>query len=162
MPLSFQMKETMSGSHHFVDPKWGSPEEQTLFFTIEWGQTLPAFFTPSDPAFMVARARGDIYVEGLTSAPVPCRGALSLSYLSRRELRYELAFHVKGTAYVFTGLKRNVELWRPWLLPKTHTTCYGLLEDEQGRSVSRSVLHFPIDVRGITDFLKSFRLTHGE
>lgn len=162
MPLSFQMKETMSGTHHFVDPKWGPPEEQALWFTIEWGQTLPSFFTPSDPAFMVAKSRGEIFIEGLTKSPVACSGSLSLSYLERRELRYELACHVDGDRYLYSGVKKDVELWRPWLLPKTHTTCYGSLEDEQGRILSRSVLHFPSHVRGMMDFLKSLRLTHGE
>ncbi len=158
MKPGFEMKELMKGWHHFTHPAFGSPEERLLYFNITWGQDFREFLNPSNPSFFTARAEGEIFVEGLTKDPVETRGSLNLSYLERTELRYDLAFEVEEKKYVFVGRKRNVKLWKPWMLPKTHTTCYGLIEDEEYKVISRSVVHFPMDAKGILDFLGSFRV----
>ncbi len=158
MKLKFQMNETMKGYHHFVDPSFGTPDERILFFTISWGQSLREFLAPGNPSFFLAGAKGEIFVEGLTKSPVPTMGSLDLSYLEKKGLRYELAFDVDGKGYHFIGEKRDVKLWKPWMLPKTHTTCYGRIEDTKYRVISKSVLHFPMDLKGIMSFLRSFQV----
>jgi hypothetical protein len=158
MALGFETEEIMRGTHHFVDPSYGSPHEMPMHFRIDWGQTFDRFLNPGSAGFFRADATGVISVTGLTDGEVPAKGSLELRYLTENTLRYDLEFNAHGEPFRYVGQKRDVKLWKPWLLPKTHTTCYGWISDEQGSIISRSVVHFLLDFATLTHFITSFRL----
>jgi hypothetical protein len=158
MALGFQTQELMQGTHHFVDPSYGPSKPAPMYFRIYWGQHFSAFLSPSHANFLRADATGVISVDGLTAGEIPTIGALDLRYFSDHVLRYELQFNAKGQRFTYVGQKQEVKLWKPWLLPKTHTTCYGSIADGAGKTISRSVLHFSLAPQNILFFLKNFRL----
>jgi hypothetical protein len=153
MGLSFQMTECMRGAHHFVDPALGDASDRALYFRIRWSGALAAVLNPLSPEFLRYQAQGVISVDGLTPGEVPCNGTLAVDYLREHKITYTLAFD----RWRFVGEKVDVRLTRPVMLIKTHTTCYGRIEDEHGKIVSRSVVHFePEDALG---FLASTRVS---
>lgn len=153
MGLSFQMTECMRGTHHFVDPARGDASDRSLYFRIRWSGQLASVLNPLSSEFLRYAAEGVILVEGLTSGEVPCNGTLVLDYVREHKITYALQFD----HYRFIGEKVDVRLTRPVMLIKTHTTCYGRIEDEQGKIISRSVVHFePEDALG---FLASTRVS---
>lgn len=156
--MKFRMKELMKGTHHFVDPELGAPHNRELYFLIEWGQSVPSFLFPLSNKCLRADARGIINVSGLTEGDVPVEGGFELNYLSERILRYTLSFEVDKEKYLYVGEKRDVKLWQPWLLVKTHTTCYGTIVNSKGRLISHSITHFGMDPKTIMGFMTSFRL----
>lgn len=158
MKIRFVMKEIMRGVHHFVDPALGSAEEADLYFRIKWGQKLLPYLNPVSGTFFKANAHGVIFVEGLTEGEVDCSGTLELRYLAEQKLRYTLDFVVDGEPYRYVGEKRDVKLWEPIFLIKTHTTCYGRITDSTGRIISRSVIHFGMGPKSLLAFSTSFRV----
>jgi len=154
--MKLRITETMRGVHHFVDPARGEANDRTFYFKIDWGGAPLEVLNPVSSRFLVFDAEGVILVAGLTEGEIPCRGMLTLDYFRARKLRYELDFLVDGEPYYYVGEKVNVDLRRPLLLIKTHTTCYGTLRNRDGAIVSRSVVHFEPEAMG--PFIKSVRL----
>lgn len=155
--MRLQISETMRGSHHFVDPALGAATDHRFYFIIDWGGLPLEVLNPLSSMFMVFDAEGVILVEGLTDGEVPCTGKLTLDYFGSRSLRYELDFEVGDRGYSYVGEKVDVDLRKPLLLVKTHTTCYGTLRRDDGAIVSRSVVHF--EPEAIVPFLRSVRLS---
>jgi len=156
MGLSFQLTECMRGAHHFVDPVLGDASDRNLYFRIRWSGQLASVLNPFSSEFLLYQAQGAILVDGLTQGEAPCKGTLKLDYLREHKLTYTLVFD----RWRFIGEKLDVRLSRPVMLIKTHTTCYGRIEDERARIVSRSVVHFePADAFG---FLASTRVAWTE
>jgi hypothetical protein len=160
MTLSFTITETMSGVHHFVAPSQGDASDRAFYFRLDWGAERASQLNPWSPDFLEFPAQGVIFVEGLTSAEVPCQGTLKLDYFRSQTLTYTLDFEVAGKRHHFVGQKRKVNLANPLMLAKTHTTCYGTLTDAGGRIVSRSITHFEPET--LPAFLSSFRLRKGD
>ena len=156
IPKGFTITETMKGDHHFVDPSRGSASDRLFYFRIEWGGAFPESFNPASTEFLTFEAQGVIFASGLTPGEVPCAGSLTLDYIQSKTLRYELDFEVEGEAYHYVGEKVDVNLLKPLLLVKTHTTCYGTLTTNDGTIISRSVTHF--DPAAALPFVLSFRL----
>ena len=156
MTLAFSVTETMRGLHHFVDPSLGPPDERPMYFRIDWGAPIGSALNPLSDGFMRHQATGTLFAEGLTPEPVPCTGALAVDYLRDHTITYDLGFSCAGAPYRYVGRKTDVYLRHPLQLIKTHTTCYGAITDAQGRTLSRSVLHFPPETA--LPFLMSFRL----
>lgn len=157
MAWLLSVTETMQGCHHFVDPQLGDASERLIWFRIKWGGVPSMVLNPLSPRFLDYDCDGVIQVDGLTPTAVPCKGSLHLDYRRRHAISYRLAFEVDGRLFRFNGEKRDVRLDRPWMLVKTHTTCYGELLDDKRRIISRSVLHFePAMAR---EFLMSMRLS---
>lgn len=142
IPKSFSITETMKGDHHFVDPTIGSASDRLFYFRIEWQGAIPDSFDPRSTEFLIFDAQGVIFVSGLTAGELPCAGSLRLDYVRSKSLRYELDFDVDGEAYHYVGEKLDVNLLKPLLLIKTHTTCYGTLTRSDGSIISRSIAHF--------------------
>ena len=153
--FSFQITETMRGVHHFVNPSQGTAEDHDFYFTIDWRSSLFRAFNPLGPAFMVFEAKGVIFVDGLTPGEVPCEGVLKVDYILSKTIRYTLDFEIGGKRFQYVGEKIDVDLSQPWLLVKTHTTCYGKIVGEKGDVISRSVAHF--EPQTMVPFLTSFR-----
>lgn len=147
MALRYELSETMSGTHHFVDRAYGEPIERRCHFKLRWGSGLLTALNPLGPRARSQDASGTIYFEGLTDDEVPCEGALVLDYPGKT-LTYELSFNgsVKGGArtFRFRAEKHDVDLRKPLALVKTHTTAYGTLTDVAGNTVAKAVLHFEL------------------
>jgi len=156
MSVRFTFTETMTGLHHFVDPKRGDANDRRFYFRLEWGPRDLSQLSPFGHNFLTFEAEGVIFVDGLTDGEVPCTGSLAIDYFGRRTITYALEFEVKGERFRFVGEKVDVNLLNPLMLIKTHTTCYGTLLDETGTIVSRSVAHF--EPSSLISFLTSFRL----
>jgi hypothetical protein len=153
----FEMQEQMSGTHVF-EPPFGDPDERGPFcFTITWGpRDLWQWLNPRDEEFLCQELRGTVTVAGLCEQ-APCAGVLELRYFGEHVLRYTFEFQANGLSYRYVGEKVNI---RPWNLPVSHTTCFGVLtEARSGRLVSRSVTHFRMSTA--IAFLRSLRLLHG-
>ena len=148
------VKEEMRGTHHFVEPSFGGPEERPFYFVIEWRGDLGEVFNPRSDHFMSFDAEGVIHVGGLTPGEVSCSGSLSVDYLVSKTIRYALDFDHDGHRWHYLGEKVDVDLTKPIMLPKTHTTCYGTLTRDDGLVVSKSVVHF--DPKTLWPFLRSF------
>jgi hypothetical protein len=150
--LGFSMDEVMSGSHKFLD---GRSEDTALpmEFDVKWGApSLGDFITPG-PKFFKTDLAGTVTVGGLCEA-APCKGNLTLGYFKDASIRYDFKFTVHGIKYQFIGEKVNI---KPWNLPVSHTTCFGLLtEIDSGRLISRSLTFFKLGT--VPSFLASFRL----
>ncbi|HPQ67537.1 MAG TPA: hypothetical protein PKW95_00320 [bacterium] len=150
--VGFVMDEVMTGDHEF-EPEFGEPGRRPMSFRSTWGpRRLSEWLNPLGDKFLWQELTGAITVDGLCEN-APATGSLELKYFTEHILRYKLNFSVDGTAYEFVGEKVNI---RPWNLPVSHTTCYGVLtEVETGRLVSKSVTHFRL--KTAPAFLASFR-----
>lgn len=157
MPLSFRFTETMRGQHHFVDPAYGDSTDRLIWFRLNWGAPLLSALNPFSPDYFENAASGSISVQGLTSSLVPCEGHLRIDYLRHQRITYELNFENKNERFCFIGEKVDVDLRRPIELIKTHTTCYGAISNANGKVISKSVVHFPLDTT--LRFLRSLRVT---
>lgn len=157
MAWLLSISETMRGTHHFVDPQLGDASERPFWFRIRWAGIPTLVLNPLSPRFLDYDCDGVIHADGLTSIPVPCKGSLHIDYRRAHAISYRLTFEADGRLFRFNGEKRDVRLDRPWMLVKTHTTCYGEIVDDQRRVVSRSVVHF--EPSTAIDFLKSLRLS---
>ncbi len=151
--LGFRMDEVMSGTHRF-EPGAGPEGEHPMEFRVTWGPDhLSAWLDPRKEGFLRQPLEGRVTVGGLCSN-VPCKGTLALDYFRGNRIVYSFDFTVDDTEYHFVGEKVNI---KPWNLPVSHTTCYGVLtEKETGKLVSRSVTHFRLNTA--LDFVLSFRL----
>ena len=152
--LGFRIDETMSG-HHAFEPEFGPAEERRPFqFDISWGpDNIREWIDPNNERFLWQELRGTVTVDGLCES-VPCAGTLELRYIGEHLLRYTFEFTVEGKRYQYVGEKVNI---RPWNLPVSHTTCFGVLtEVSSGRLVSRSICHFRLSTAW--SFLSSMRL----
>jgi hypothetical protein len=156
LPRTFAATEVMRGTHHFVDPALGGPEERLFYFRIDWTGALPAAFDPRSRRFLTFDTVGHVYVGGLTPAETPCRGTMKVDYFRSKTIRYDLSFEHAGETWRFEGEKVGVDLSNPVMLVKTHTTCYGTLRRGGGAVASKSVTHF--EPQTIVPFLASFRL----
>ena len=150
--LGFRMEEVMKGTHRF-EPGAGPPGEHPMEFRVVWGpEHITAWLNPRQDGFLRQPLEGRVTIGGLCTN-VPCKGSLDLDYFRGNRIVYTFEFSVDGTPYRFVGEKVNI---KPWNLPVSHTTCYGVLtEKETGRLVSRSVTHFRLDTA--LDFVLSFR-----
>jgi hypothetical protein len=157
MAVVVRLTETMRGTHHFVDSSLGNAEDRKFYFRIQWGGAVSSVLNPLSPDFLRYDADGIIFVEGLDSSELRCKGSLELDYLREHKLTYRLNFEHQGRLFRYTGEKTNVRLTHPVMLVKTHTTCYGRIVDDQSRIVSKSVAHF--EPESIAEFLTSFRLS---
>jgi len=137
--VGFHIHEVMSGSHAF-EPGYGPRDRQPFEFSVTWGpRDLLQWIDPRHASFMTQQLRGRVTVGGLCS-DAPCDGTLALRYFDEHAIRYDFAFEVDDRRYRYVGEKVNI---RPWNLPVSHTTCYGVItEADTGRLVSRSVAHF--------------------
>ena len=151
--IRFKADEIMQGRHRF-EPGMGPEGQLPMSFCVTWGPAdLAGFLDPGGPDFLLNNLEGRVTIGGLCE-DVPCSGKLALRYFGENELEYTFDFQVSGRAYIFNGKKVNI---RPWNLPVSHTTCFGILrEAETGKLVSRSVTHFRLNT--IPGFLSSFRL----
>jgi hypothetical protein len=151
--IGFQMSEVMSGWHEF-EPGFGPIGRHEMEFRVDWGpRRLSQWKDPTGGPFLTQPLEGTVTIGGLCRE-APCRGTLDLRYLREHRLRYVFEFEADGRCWRFTGEKVNV---RPWNLPVSHTTCFGVLVDvKSGALASRSVTHFRL--RSIPAFLGSFRL----
>ena len=157
MPLAFSITESMSGSHHFVDSSLGDSVDRRLSLRIRWGGGVQSVFNPLSARFLNYDTQGVIVVEGLSDGEIPCKGWLRADYFRDHKIVYKLDFDHNGKPYQFTGEKTQVELRRPLQLMKAHMTCHGVITDERGRIVSKSVIHS--DPGQVADLLKSLRLS---
>jgi hypothetical protein len=149
MGFRYELTESMAGTHHFVDPAYGSAQERACYFKLKWGTRLRAAFAKTNDA------KGVLFVEGLTSRETPCEGTLVLDY-PNKTITYDLDFDHDGKRYRLVAVKHDVNLLRPLALVKTHTTAYGTITDAAGNVVSKSVLHFLLD--DVPRLLGSLRL----
>ena len=156
MALAFSITETMTGSHHFVEPSLGDGSDQSLIVRIRWGGELSAVLNPLSARFLNYDAEGSIFIEGLASEEIPCSGWLRLDYFRDHKIVYRLDFKHDGHVFHYTGEKTNVHLRRPLQLVKTHTTCYGAVTNERGQTISKSIIHFKPS--SMPAFLRSLRL----
>ncbi len=152
--LGFQIDEVMSGEHQFSEGM-GPTGSYAMEFRVTWGtEDLGAWLDPAGEAFMRGEMQGTVTVEGLCQDAPITNGSLALRYFDEAKIRYTFDFAVGDKQYHYIGEKMNI---RPWNLPFSHTTCYGVLtEKETGRLVSRSLTHFYL--RKAPAFLRSFRL----
>lgn len=152
-PVGFRMDEVMSGEHVF-EPGCGPQGRHPMSFAVTWGpDDLRTWGDPRSGEFLTQDLEGTVTVGGLCGE-TPCRGRLELRYFDEHALRYTFEFDAAGRRYRYVGEKVNI---RPWNLPVSHTTCYGVLtEAHSGRLISRSVTHFRF--RTIPAFLASLRL----
>ena len=157
LPGHFQLTETMRGTHHLVLPELGPPLDREFYFRVQWSGTVKDSLLPSGDRFMIFAASGVLFAADLTVGEVPCAGELRVDYFGTRTIRYDLQFSVRGETYRYQGAKQQVDLLRPLLLIKTHTTCYGAISRADGTIVSRSVVHFA--PQELMPFLTSLRLS---
>ncbi len=151
--LGFLMDEVMTGYHEF-EPGFGEPGRKPIEFRVTWGpRNISEWINPRSDRFLHQPLEGVVSIGGLCEN-APCKGTLELKYFDEHKIRYTFEFAVNGTRYRYVGEKVNI---RPWNLPFSHTTCFGVLtEAETGRLVSRSVTHFRL--RSAPAFLASLRL----
>lgn len=151
--LGFRMDEVMTGWHVF-ETGFGEPGRRPMEFRATWGpDNLAEYLDPHSDGFLNQELAGTVTIDGLC-ADAPCKGTLELRYFGENILRYTFTFTAKKKKYRFVGEKVNI---KPWNLPVSHTTCYGVLtEVRTGKLVSRSVTHFRLLTAPA--FLASFRL----
>lgn len=151
--IGFSMREVMSGHHEF-EQGFGPVGRMPLEFDVHWGPTdMVDFLNPRGGGFMVNALSGTVTVGGLCHK-TPCRGTLKLDYLREHTITYDFDFLVGDQPYNFVGQKVNI---KPWNLPVSHTTCFGVLKERgSGRLVSRSVTFFKM--KTVPGFVSSFRL----
>jgi hypothetical protein len=151
--FGFQMDEVMSGEHEF-EPGFGPKGKLPIEFRVTWGpKHITKWANPFGGEFMTQGMAGSVSVEGLCKNAA-CSGTLELKYFSEAKIRYTFEFGVNGKEYKFVGEKVNI---KPWNLPVSHTTCFGVLtEKTTGKLVSRSVLHFRM--KTAPAFILSMRL----
>lgn len=137
--LGFLMDEVMIGEHEF-EPEFGEAGRRPMEFRTTWGpKHLSEWINPFGEKFLWQELTGTITIDGLCR-DMPASGELELKYFDEHLLRYTLRFRVNNTDYKFVGEKVNI---KPWNLPVSHTTCYGVLTEEKtGALVSKSVTHF--------------------
>ncbi|MEW5736298.1 MAG: hypothetical protein AB1921_15740 [Thermodesulfobacteriota bacterium] len=137
--IGFSMDEIMSGTHVF-EPGMGPTGTLPFEFRVTWGpKHLLRWANPLSGEFMKQPLNGTVTAAGLCEN-ARVTGTLELNYFTEGKLRYTFEFIANGKAYRFVGEKVNI---RPWNLPFSHTTCFGVLvEKESGKLVSRSVTHF--------------------
>ncbi len=151
--VGFRIDEIMSGTHEF-EPGMGPPGTHVFRFDVCWGpDDMRAWIHPGSPDFMVQPMSGTVIAGGLCDE-APIEGTLALEYFDSGKIRYTFNFEANGKLYDFVGEKVNI---KPWNLPVSHTTCFGVLtEAESGRLVSRPLTFF--QMRTLPNFIKSFRL----
>lgn len=152
--LGFNMRELMSGEHEF-EQGFGPEGTFQMQFDVRWGPgSMVEFLDPRGSGFMVNDLEGTVTIGGLCYE-APCRGSLKLDYLGEHRITYDFDFLVGDQPYNFVGQKVNI---KPWNLPVSHTTCFGVLKERgSGRLVSRSVTFFKMGT--LPRFLTSFRLS---
>lgn len=152
--VGFRMDEVMSGLHSF-EPVYGDPRERRpIEFRATWGpDNIGEWINPFSNGFLRQDLVGTITVDGLCK-DAKCVGTLELNYFDGQFLRYDFNFSADGKLYRYVGEKVNI---KPWNLPVSHTTCYGVITEEyNGTLVSKSTTHFR--AKTIPAFLKSFRV----
>lgn len=151
--FGFRMDEVMSGDHWF-EPGCGPSGKLPFEFRVTWGpDDIRTWANPFGEAFMCQPLAGTVTVGGLCEN-APCEGTLELRYFDEHKLRYRFTFEAGGKRYRYVGEKVNIQ---PWNLPVSHTTCYGVLtEEDTGKLISKSVTHFRL--KTIPGFLASLRL----
>lgn len=155
--IGFKADEIMSGMHHFAENQ-GPAGEFPFEFRVTWGNKhlLCHFLNPLTNDFFCAPLEGFFTIGGLLEN-VPCSGVLQLRYFQEAKLRYIIDFEANGIPYQFIGEKVDVKLYKPWKLPKTHTTCYGTVKRKDTDTViSHSITYFTFN--RLPEFLLSFRL----
>ena len=148
----FSINEVMSGDHEFVGE--AGPEGRLPFeFRVRWGPpNVFKWLNPWSERFLRQPLAGTVTVGGLCEA-APCAGTLELRYFKDHTIRYTFDFEVEGVTYHYVGEKVNI---KPWNLPTSHTTCFGVLVEKQtGRLMSRSVTHFRLAT--VPAFVGSFQ-----
>ena len=137
--VGFCMDEVMSGDHEF-EPGFGERGRRPMEFRVTWGpKHLGKWINPFGGEFMTQPLEGTVTIDGLCEN-APCCGTLELKYFTEHLLRYTFEFEADNKRYKFVGEKVNI---KPWNLPVSHTTCYGVLtEAATGKLVSKSVTHF--------------------
>lgn len=151
--VGFRIDETMAGTHRF-EPGMGPEGDLPFRFDVRWGpEELGPWLRPGGPGFMVQPMSGTVTAGGLCDS-APIEGTLELKYISEGSIRYSFDLEAEGKTYEYVGEKVNI---RPWNLPVSHTTCFGVLKEKKsGRLVSRSVTFFRM--KTLPAFLASFRL----
>jgi len=151
--IGFTMDEVMTGTHRF-EPQFGDDRERFMEFRVTWGpENISRFANPFGGDFMKNNLAGTVTIDGLCHN-APCKGTLELNYFSEARIRYTFDFEAGGVTYRFVGEKVNI---KPWNLPVSHTTCFGVLKESgSGKLVSKSVTFFRL--KTTLAFLASFRL----
>ena len=151
--LSFKMSETMSGYHEFEDAS-GPSGQMPFEFNIDWKtDSLTEWINPKNSNFMVNKVNGTISIGGLANN-IPCSGNMEVRYFKDNKIKYDLNFSFKNKKYHFVGEKINI---KPWNLPVSHTTCFGVLTEAKSKKlISKSVTFFSI--KTLPSFLLSFRV----
>lgn len=159
--VGFKMHEVMTGFHCF-EPEFAerynlSTEERFMEFVIDWGpDNLANWLNPTNSGFMKHPLQGKMTIAGLCFE-APCQGMMKLNYFSDQTLCYDISFETRGNNFLYLGTKRDVKLWKPWKLHKTHLECYGFLIDQDcGKVISTSTTYF--DLKEIPAFVNSLRL----
>ncbi|MBW1988117.1 MAG: hypothetical protein JRI97_01085 [Deltaproteobacteria bacterium] len=139
--LGFKMDEVMSGYHEF-EPGMGPPGRHPFEFRVTWGpKSLVRWINPVSSDFMTQPLEGTV-TAGALCFRAPCKGILELLYFTEGKIRYTFDFTVGATEYEFVGEKVHI---RPWNLPVSHTTCFGIVkEKDTGKLLSRSVTFFKL------------------
>lgn len=137
--MGFRVTEVMRGTHERRDDGAAGPGR--FAFRVTWGpDRLLEWANPTSERFLWQPLEGEVLAEGLTDGWVPCRGTLSLEYVGRRRIRYEMDFEAGGAVHRFVGEKVNI---RPWNLLVSHTTATGTITElASGRLVSSVVATF--------------------
>lgn len=148
--MGFRVTEVMSGTHELKD---GPPGPRPFSFRVTWGpDRLAEWANPLGAGFLLQPLEGELTAEGLCER-ARCKGTLTLEYLGRRRIRYELDFVAGGAPHRFVGEKVNI---RPWNLLVSHTTCTGtIVELATGKLVSTAVVTFRL--RDLPKMLLSLR-----
>ncbi|MEU6285066.1 hypothetical protein [Streptomyces sp. NPDC047028] len=97
-----------------------------------------------------ARATARVRIAGLTDDP-HATGAIEISPLTKRRIRYRVVFTAQGSRYSFDGWK-SISLSRP--LKSMTVLPFTLLKD--GKLAGRGTLRFPVTTE-LLPFLASFR-----
>lgn len=137
----FKIDESMSGTHKFEEGYGPKGDHQMSFSATCGPNKIADFINPSSDKFMSLELEGNVTVGGLCEK-APCVGTLDLKYFDENKIRYNFTFEVNNKKYNYTGEKINI---KPWNLPVSHTTCYGVLTDvETGQLISKSVVYFKL------------------
>lgn len=156
MTISFTITENMHGYHHFVDSEYVSVINRPFHFKINWGAPIISAINPKSHYFMQYKALGKLFVGGLTSEYVSCRGSLVIDYFKTHKIIYNLKFEAKNETFNYVGKKTSVKLSNPLELIKTHTTCYGKITNTNNKIISYSVAHFKKEE--LLPFIRSFKI----
>ncbi|RME91507.1 MAG: SDR family NAD(P)-dependent oxidoreductase [Candidatus Hydrogenedentota bacterium] len=149
----FKIDETMTGEHEFVSGE-GEPGKKFMEFRATWGpDKLSEWPDPIDIRRLKAPLTGTVTIEGLCENAA-IEGTIELRYALDNKIIYDFTFEANGKKYHYIGEKKDI---KPWNLPVSHTTCYGVLKEvETGKVISRSITHFRMET--MPSFLGSFRL----